>query len=612
MKKSENDAIIRQLAQEYEYSIGNEQILDYYYDLPIEDKTILIVGLGNALRGSMFYVVEALQQEKFKNYKVYFFVKKDTKKIVDKIIERNHFYNTKAVVDMREYNRLLCTAKYLITEIKFQAKWIKKEGQVYINIWHGTPLKCLGLDKNTKSIHKDGRTQRNFIDADYLLYPNDYTREHMLDAYRIRNLTHAKALMCGYPRSSILLDKQKSKKSHERLIHKRLAPDKKQVFAYMPTWRDNKKVEDLIEEMQYMLNSIDKNLKKDQVLYVNLHHKIDGNLDYSNFENIKKFPADMDNYEVLAGTDVLLTDYSSVFFDFLVTRRKVVLYCPDIDEYFKTRGTYTELKEMSFAKAYNMAELIKELNTPKDYDDEKDFQKYCNYDSINNAKNLCKIFADDEKDLTLLPVKGNGNPSIVIYSERLQQSKSTDLLREYTKIYDKNKWNLYISCLDEKVDPHKKSAYPMLEEIPVIGIHEGLLLTAAQTTAYKMYLENVIDFDKYIELVEESYALENRRVYGCARFDTSILYESDDPYRILAYAQMPGRKIFFIQDSMIKAIEDGNLFLKEACAYMMKKCDVACAISGGTIKKVQSIWNEEIANAIVLIDKANKLKELIG
>lgn len=606
-KNLQIDEKIRQLSDKYGYKIGNETILDYYYNLPIEEKTVLVVGLGNSLRGSMLYVLQALQEEQFRDYKVYVRVSEETKKNVERIIEKYNFNNAYPVLDNKEYNRYLSSAKYLITEVRLPMNWIKKEGQVYINIWHGTPLKCLGLDKNTKNIHKDGRTQKNFIEADYLLYPNDYTREHMLDAYKVRNLTKAKALMCGYPRSSILLDEKKSKK-----VHKILAPNGEEVFAYMPTWRDGRAVEDLIAEMQFMLDSVDKNLMDHQILYVNLHHKIGDSLDYSKFKHIQKFPADMDNYEVLAGTDILFTDYSSVFFDFLVTQRKIVLYCPDIDEYFKKRGTYIDLKAMPFAKAYTNAQLIKELNTPKNYNDDDTFKEFCAYDSIDNARNLCKIFADDTEGLNLVPIDNNGKDNVIIYSEYLQDSESTDLLRKYVKLQDQSEcYNLYISCFDTKVDENKASAYPLLSDYTAFGISEGLLLTAAQKNARAMYHSGKLSFDNFIKLTENAYGLENKRLYGSADFKTAVLFETDDPERILSYAQMSCKKYFFIQESMITVIKEGNQFLKDACSYMIEKCGSVYVISEKLLQQVEEVFGKEISSRTILLTQVAEIEKLV-
>ena len=86
---------------------------------------------------------------------------------------------------------------------------MKKDGQTYINIWHGTPLKKLGLAKNANGKHKDGNTQKNFIDADYLLYPNEYTKVHMLESYKVATLMQGKALNLGYPRTGGMLAAQK-------------------------------------------------------------------------------------------------------------------------------------------------------------------------------------------------------------------------------------------------------------------------------------------------------------------------------------------------------------------------------------------------------------------
>ena len=90
--------------------------------------------------------------------------------------------------------RLLASAKYLINDATFPNYWIKKEGQVYINTWHGTPLKAMG-----RKVHNDvffGNVQKNLVNADYLLYPNIFTKDVMIRDYMLENISSNSYILC--------------------------------------------------------------------------------------------------------------------------------------------------------------------------------------------------------------------------------------------------------------------------------------------------------------------------------------------------------------------------------------------------------------------------------
>ena len=102
----------------------------------------------------------------------------------------------------------------------------------------------------------------------------------------------------------------------------------------MPTYRDNKKPKEEIEFISDMLSKIDEKLNDNQVLYVNLHPFIGDKIEY-NFKHIEKFPNQYETYEFLNATDCLITDYSSVFFDYANTKNKIILFTYDLLEYFE-------------------------------------------------------------------------------------------------------------------------------------------------------------------------------------------------------------------------------------------------------------------------------------
>lgn len=86
-----------------------------------------------------------MTDEKYAGYTVYLSSWGRYVKSITAILEHYGFENVNIVVYASDdYMRLLASAKYLINDATFPNYWIKKEGQVYINTWHGTPLKAMG------------------------------------------------------------------------------------------------------------------------------------------------------------------------------------------------------------------------------------------------------------------------------------------------------------------------------------------------------------------------------------------------------------------------------------------------------------------------------------
>ena len=184
-----------ELAKENKVKPGRKNVTDAYYGRKIVPNTVALVGLGKGVRGSMQYILNELNSNDcFRDFKIYVRTDEETDATVQTYIKNNNWTRTQTIIKDAQYMEIIESAQYLLTEVYFPVGWVKKDGQTYINIWHGTPLKKLGLAKNANGKHKDGNTQKNFIDADYLLYPNEYTKVHMLESYKVATLMQGKAL----------------------------------------------------------------------------------------------------------------------------------------------------------------------------------------------------------------------------------------------------------------------------------------------------------------------------------------------------------------------------------------------------------------------------------
>lgn len=129
----------------------------------------------------------------------------------------------------------------------------------------------------------------------------------------------------------------------------------------MPTWRGQSNhdvnTSEYSREINQLLHYLDENLKDDQKLYVNFHPIVQKFVKLDNYEHIYPFPSGVDKYEFLNSVDALITDYSSVFFDYSITRKPIILYMYDYEEYMHDRGMYFDIKELPFRKIYDKEAL---------------------------------------------------------------------------------------------------------------------------------------------------------------------------------------------------------------------------------------------------------------
>lgn len=404
---------------------NNDNSYTNYLKKDINSTAVLLeAGQGKNTNGNMFALLREIEKnEKWKEFTPYFAVNKE---VLDEAKIKFEFYGFKRVKCIirgsKEYKKILATAKYLFTDNTFPTYFIKRKEQIYLNTWHGTPLKTLGKSdiENSASL---GNVQKNYFMADYALFPNEYTKDVFLNDYMIKGITTGIFLMIDYPRNEIFKDKRSALD-----LKKNLGYEKKQLIAYMPTWRGIGRAADVDNQMRtierYLLE-LDAQLSDDQIVLVNLHFLVDNILDYSKFKHIRKFPKYYETYDVLNICDMLITDYSSVFFDFAVSGKKIIIFAYDEDEYMQERGTYFSISELPFPIVRDINGLISEINCSQ-YEDYVEFRDvYCAYSMedlsekildivINNYNEDVKLYKNIQTEHTIYYV---GN----ISSEKQQQ-----------------------------------------------------------------------------------------------------------------------------------------------------------------------------------------------
>lgn len=243
----------------------------------------------------------------------------------------------------------MATAKYWVINTRMP-RWMQKpEGTVFLQTWHGTPLKKLGLD--IEDVKMPGTTtelyRKNFTDEtsrwDYLIAPNSYSR----DIFRTAFAYNGNMVESGYPRNDVLYTQNQPPTVNFLKSQMGLPTDKK-IILYAPTWRDDEYIEvgKYSFQLKLDLQAMKAALGDDFVLLLRMHYLIADHMNLTGFED---FAYNMSGYEDIRDlylvSDVLITDYSSVYFDYANLKRPVIFYTYDLEKYRDSlRGFYVDFE----------------------------------------------------------------------------------------------------------------------------------------------------------------------------------------------------------------------------------------------------------------------------
>ena len=243
----------------------------------------------------------------------------------------------------RAYFKALATSQYLINNATFPPAFGKRPGQIYLNTWHGTPLKRMGYDMPNGPADS-ANTLRNFVAADYLLAANDFMATTMYEsAYRLAGIYRGRIIEEGYPRiDRQVLDAAGKASARQRLEDAGIPVGDRTIVVYAPTWKGEKfnRPQDDIQELVAAVAEMQRGLGDDRIVVLKTHQAVhkyaSSNPDLQRILVPNEIPTNV----ILGVTGALVTDYSSVFFDFLATGRPIVFYTPDMSEYADGRGVY--------------------------------------------------------------------------------------------------------------------------------------------------------------------------------------------------------------------------------------------------------------------------------
>lgn len=341
-------------------------------------------NLGRNYTGNPRAVYEEMVRQGLdRQYKCVWFFEDPGKKIRGnaKIVKRARF----------QYLYYMAVAKVWVFDCRQPEFLIKRKETSYIQTWHGTPLKKLALDmeqidsvvsSSIKEYHEQFR--KNTATWDYLISQNHFSTETFRRCFDFKDKP---IFEVGYPRNDILF-RHNNERDIRRLKEKYNIPLDKKVILYAPTWRDN---EFYVQGCYKFVSPLDfkkvqKELGDEYVFLVKYHYLVSDKIDWSEYKGfVYSFNEKVDISRLYLIADMMITDYSSVMFDYSILKRPMFFFAYDLENYENNlRGFYFDfLKEAPGPISKTTDQLIWDI---KNYNAEQWNGKYKDFsDKYNSA-----------------------------------------------------------------------------------------------------------------------------------------------------------------------------------------------------------------------------------
>lgn len=333
--------------------------------VPFEEKSILFSSFGGRKFDDSPKAIyeEICNNSKFKDWK-----------LIWAFIEPDSFYiprGEKVKVDTKDFFKALLKCHVWISNSGMsRGIGFKRKRTIRVETWHGTPLKKIGGEENQNSLGGRKVKKTKKPDAETIRCAQSEFDQTIFE--RIFNADKSAILLCDLPRNDNLLSYDLN--DIQTIRTKLGIPEGKKVLLYMPTYR-----EFLLDEnnMTYMAPPMDiykwqHLLEKEYVLLIRAHYAVNNAL------NVKEssFVKDVSGYpfinDLYALADVLISDYSSAYFDYSILDRPMLCFAYDKEEYEEKRGLYLDLGEtLPCSICRTEDEVLEELQS-------MDYKEMCN------------------------------------------------------------------------------------------------------------------------------------------------------------------------------------------------------------------------------------------
>ena len=263
------------------------------------------------------------------------------------LLDPRHRHGFPADVETVEYGSARCvkeleSADVVVSNTHIEVDWRKSPDTIYLQTWHGTPLKHIHFDSRWAPPGRVSYLTEDVRRWDYLLSPNAVSTERLRGAFGFTG----EIIETGYPRNDVLLAPHRDQIRAD--VRRRLAiPAGATVVLYTPTWRDDHVDAQGRQDFSLHLDvdEFSRRLGDNVYLLIRTHFLVTAHLPAMERARVRDVSAYPDVSELYLAADAMVTDYSSTMFDFAVTGKPLLFYTYDLAHYRDSlRGFYFDLR----------------------------------------------------------------------------------------------------------------------------------------------------------------------------------------------------------------------------------------------------------------------------
>lgn len=481
------------------------------------------------------------------------------------------------------YLKVLASAKYLINNNTFSPYFSRRPEQKYLNTWHGVPLKTLGIDiKNGQMDHRNAA--RNLLHATHVSMPNEHTSRVLLERYGVEGLFTGLSAHVGYPRIDNVIA---PRPEISRDIRQRLGlGSSDRVLLYAPTWRGDLKNAKLDEAR--IISDLARLAETGHKVLFRGHTMVEKLLAVSELQT-SLVPADIDTNDLLAIVDVLVTDYSSIFFDFIPTGKPIFYYAYDLEEYKNERGMYFELEDMPgevCATIEELAECLDSLET-SNLSERADYvrarETFCAYEDGHATARTIEFFFKDQGAIGLDSSANKINT--LFYQGSFIPNGITSAFNNLIANIDHELVRPVVMVLPAGVYARPERAEAMdaiAGKVQLLGAIGGQLATLEERLVIDEFNRNhKFTTQAMSKVYFRAYEREFKRLFGYAEFDSVISFEGFQRHwsAVIAGAPSPrlGRSIML--HSAMKRERDTRFSQLQAVFSLYPRFDHLISVS---------------------------------
>ncbi|EHB2545722.1 glycosyltransferase [Staphylococcus pseudintermedius] len=543
MKKSIKTILSNQLSRKYKfiaspilkrakskYQKKVNQYAQLYHSTSIKPHQILYqVRDGKSITDSPYAIFLGLNaHETFSNYQ-HIWVVDHPDTLVFYQEKFKVFQNVSFVIkESNEYLKALTESKFLINNATFPAYFTKKPEQVYINTWHGTPLKHMGFDVKN-NLKGSQNTMKNFLASDYMISPNAHTTNIFKHAFKLDGLYSGEILEIGYPRIDLTINTTANEAREYLAEHLNLK--KNPIILYCPTWR-GKNVNDpensllnIFEEIKLL------NQKLPHQVLVKVHPFV-----YSKAKEMPELkpylvPDFLDTNQLMPAVDLMITDYSSIFFDFLVTDKPIVFYVPDLDKYQNERGVYIDLCALPGPVADNIQDVITLVSNEsyKDADVQEKYAKFkhnfVNYENGSVTERLIESVFLNQQDTSSKNASHHQKEKILLYPGGMKHNGITTSVINLLANINYDKYDVTVFTNNTNNVEQLNNLQSLNDNVRIVLRRGPMIATFKELYQNEFVRQRGIykSFEKRL-YPKALFEREFRKIFGDSQFDYAIDY----------------------------------------------------------------------------------------